>query len=142
VRFTRLTAVDRKPADDQNLFVDGFRPVVRTAVNKHGWYLFVLDTGSEVTFLNEKHLAALPINMYTPRMHNATLQGLGGAKKHGARIDDVEVGVDRWAGSFKTLPVYSAGESERTAGIIGENFLKYFDVTIDYGRMRVDLKRR
>lgn len=142
VRFTRLTSLDRKPAEDQNLFIDGFRPVVRSSVNKHGWFMFVLDTGSEVTFLNEKNLGLLPINLFTPRMHNATLQGLGGARKHGARIDDVEIGVDRWAGAFRTLPMYSAGEHERTVGIIGENFLKNFDVTIDYGRMRVDLKRR
>ena len=142
VRFTRLTALDRKPAADQNLFIDGFRPVVRGSVNKHGWFMFVLDTGSEVTFLNEKNLSVLPINMFTPRMHNATLQGLGGAKKHGARIDQVEIGIDKWAGAFRTLPMYSAGEHERTVGIVGENFLKNFDVTIDFGRMRVDLKKR
>lgn len=142
VRFTRLSLLDRRPGPDQNLFIDGFRPVVRAAVNKHGWYMFVLDTGSEVTFLNERQIAALPINMFTPRMHNATLQGLGGAKKRGARIDDVEVGFDKWAGAFRTLPMYSSGEHERTVGIIGENFLKNFNVTIDFGRMRVDLKRR
>jgi hypothetical protein len=50
-------------------------------------------------------------------------------------------GVDRWAGVFKTLPMYMAEENERAVGIIGENFLKKFDVTIDFGRMRVDLKR-
>jgi tetratricopeptide (TPR) repeat protein len=142
VTFTQLRSTDKRPAADQNLFFDGFRPHVRGTINKRGWYLFVLDTGSEVTFLNESQLAAMPINMFTPRVHNATLQGLGGARKHGSKLDDVEVGVDKWAGAFKTLPMYSGAENERAVGIVGENFLKNFKAVVDFGRMRVDLERR
>jgi tetratricopeptide (TPR) repeat protein len=140
--FTRLTSSDRRPVANQNLFFENFRPNVRGTINRHGWFLFVLDTGSEVTYLNETQLASLPINAFTPRVHTATLQGLGGAKKRGSKIENVEVGVDRWAGTFRTIPMYAAEEKERPAGIIGENFLKHFDVVIDFGRMRVDLKRR
>jgi hypothetical protein len=61
--------------------------------------------------------------------------------KRGAKIEDVEIGVDRWSGKFKTIPMYSAEEKE-SVGIIGQNFLKNFDVVIDFGRMRVDLTRR
>ena len=142
VRFTKLTSADKRPVADQNLFFDGFRPHVRGTINKRGWFLFVLDTGSEVTFLNESQMSALPINMFTPRVHNATLQGLGGAKKHGSKIEAVEIGVDKWAGAFRTLPMYSGSEQEHAVGIVGENFLKNFRVTIDFGRMRVDLQRR
>lgn len=142
VTFTQLTSADKQPVADQNLFFEGFRPNVRGTINKEGWYLFVLDTGSEVTFLNESQIMSMPISMFTPRIHSATLQGLGGARKHGSKVEDVEIGVDRWAGRFKTLPMYSGGETERAAGIIGENFLKNFRATIDFGRMRVDLKRR
>jgi len=142
VAFHRLTSIDKKPVADQNLFFDGFRPHVRGTINKHGWYLFVLDTGSEVTFLNEAQIAAMPFNMFTPRVHNATLQGLGGAKKHGSKIEQVEIGVDKWAGAFRTLPMYAGQEHERAVGIVGENFLKNFHAVIDFGRMRVDLERR
>lgn len=141
VTFTQLTSADKRPAADQNLFFDSFRPHVRATINKHGWFLFVLDTGSEVTFLNETQLVAMPINMFAPRIHNATLQGLGGARKHGSKIEGVEIGVDRWAGAFRTLPMYS-GSEQHSVGIIGENFLKNFRVVIDFGRMRVDLTRR
>jgi hypothetical protein len=141
VTFTKLTAVDHRPDPNQNLFIEGFRPMVRGTVNRKGWYMFVLDTGSEVTFLNEAELPNLPITQMTPHMHAATLQGLGGAKKHGAKIEDVEVGVDKFAGTFRTVPIYAAGEGEHSAGIVGENFLKNFRVIIDYGRMRVDLVR-
>ena len=137
--LTRVAQAARKPAADQNLFIEQFRPAVRATVNRHGWYMFVLDTGSEVTFLNERQLGALPVQVFAPKMHNATLQGLGGAKKHGEKLENVEVGIDRWAGTYHTIPMYDAGEHERTTGIIGENYLKNFDVVIDFGRMRVDL---
>lgn len=141
--FTRLTERDRRPAPDQNLFMTGFRPHVRGTVNRRGWFLFVLDTGSEVTFLNETHIYRLPIpQQLGPRAHNAMLQGLGGAKKRGAKVEDVAIGIDKWAGVFKTLPMYSADERENSAGILGENFLRHFNVTIDFGRMRLDLVRR
>ncbi|HUP49130.1 MAG TPA: aspartyl protease family protein [Thermoanaerobaculia bacterium] len=140
--LTRLTSLDRRPAEDQNLFFENFRPVVRGTIQKRGWYMFVLDTGSEVTYLNESQLAAMPIDFFAPRIHTATLQGLGGARKSGAKIEDVEIGVDKWAGTFRTLPMYSGGENERAVGIIGENFLKNFHVVIDFGRMRLDLERR
>jgi hypothetical protein len=139
VTFTRIPLAARRPVADQNLFIEGFRPAVRGTVNRHGWFTFILDTGSEVTFLNEKHLASLPIQEFTPKVHNATLQGLGGAKKHGAKVENVEVGVDRWAGTFRTIPMYDSSENERSVGIVGENYLKNFDVVIDFGRMRVDL---
>jgi len=141
VTFTHLTTEDHVPATDQNLFMEGFRPYARGTVNRHGWYMFVLDTGSEVTFLNDVQMMNLPLGNAPPKAHNATLQGLGGTKKRGARIDNVEIGIDRWAGTFKTVPMYSAGENENAAGILGENFLKNFRVVLDYGRMRLDLLR-
>lgn len=141
--FTKLTARDRQPAANQNLFMNGFRPHVHGTVNRRGWFLFVLDTGSEVTFLNETQMYRLPIAQnFGPRAHSALLQGLGGAKKRGAKVEDVQIGLDKWAGVFKTLPMYTADERESSAGIIGENFLRHFNVTIDFGRMRLDLVRR
>jgi tetratricopeptide (TPR) repeat protein len=139
VTFTRILAAARRPAPDQNLFIEQFRPAVRGTINRRGWFAFILDTGSEVTFLNERQLGSLPIQVFAPKVHNATLQGLGGARKHGEKLENVEIGIDRWAGTFHTIPMYDAGEHERTSGIVGENYLKNFDVVIDFGRMRVDL---
>lgn len=138
--FTHLKPADRQPTPDQNLFWQQFRPAVRGTVNRHGWFMFVLDTGSEVTFLNQTQLEAFPIPLVTPKIHNATLQGLGGSKKRGEKIEGIELGVDRWAGVFRDMPMYEPSEKELTSGIVGENFLRNFIVTIDFGRMRVDLK--
>ncbi|HEV7920117.1 MAG TPA: aspartyl protease family protein [Thermoanaerobaculia bacterium] len=140
ITFTRLTDADRVPAPDQNLFIEGFRPIVRGMINRRGWFTFVLDTGSEVTFLNQAQLARLPVKTIAPKMHDATLQGLGGARKRGGRLDDIELGIDRWAGTFRTIPMYDSGD-ERASGILGENFLKNFRVVLDFGRMRLDLIR-
>ena len=139
--FTHLTAEDRVPDANQNLFIEGFRPMVRGTVNRKGWFLFILDTGSEVTFLNESRLASLPLSFYTPKMHDALLQGLGGAKKRGEKVENIELGIDRWGGTFKTLPMYESDDRAHAVGIIGENFLKNFRVVIDFGKMRVDLIR-
>jgi Aspartyl protease len=136
--FTHLTSADHVASPDQNLFWDHFRPSVRGVINRKGWFVFILDTGSEVTFLNAAN--ALPIQLFT-KVHNATLQGLGGAEKHGDKVENVEIGIDRWAGTFRTIPMYDPGAAERdvTSGIIGENYLKNFIVVIDFGRMRLDL---
>jgi Aspartyl protease len=139
VAFTALTSADRRPSPDQNLFIEGFRPSVRGTINRHGWYMFVLDTGSEVTFLNEKHINDLPIQLLAPKVHSAMLQGLGGSQKHGPKVENVELGFDKWAGVFHNLPMYDSAEADRSAGILGENYLRAFVVTIDFGKMRMDL---
>ncbi len=136
-----LTPADRRPDPDQNLFFEGFRPYVRGAINRKGWYLFVLDTGSEITFLNETRLRTLPVQSLLGT-HSATLQGLGGTMKRGSKIEDVEIGLDRWGGKFRTLPMYASADKEHAVGIIGQNFLKNFNVVIDFGRMKLELARR
>jgi tetratricopeptide (TPR) repeat protein len=138
--FTKLTTLDRRPDPAQNVFMENFRPMVHGTVNRKGWYLFVLDTGSEVTFLNESQMPTLPIAIQPPRIHTARLQGLGGSQKHGGKVQNVQVGLDKWEGTFRDLPMYSSSnEQERAVGIVGENFLKNFRVVLDFGRMRMDL---
>ncbi len=139
--FKVLAAADRQPVADQNMFFYNFRPYVHGAVNRKAWYLFVLDTGSEITFLNEARLRMLPIQP-DYGAHNAMLQGLGGTMKRGAKIENIEVGIARWGGKFKTLPMYSSADKEYAVGIIGQNFLKNFNVVIDFGKMTVELERR
>lgn len=142
VTFTRLMPGDRVFAADQNLFFNGFRPHVRGTVNRKGWFLFILDTGSEITFLNQSRLGALAVNVFGQGAHTATLQGLGGAMKRGAKLENLEIGLDRWNGLFKTIPMYSGDEKDYAVGIVGQNMLENFNVVIDFGRMRVDLDRR
>lgn len=138
--FTVVARSDEAVVDDQNLFFVGFRPFVHATINKRGWYPFILDTGSEITFLNENLINATNIRSL-PRYHGALLQGLGGSQKRGAKLENVEVGVDQWAGVFKHLPLY-ASEQTNAVGIIGQNFLKNFRVVMDFSAMRLDLYRK
>jgi len=138
ILMTHLREGDHNPAPDQNLFIIGSRPLVHGTVNRRGWYLFVLDTGSEITFLNEDEIASSRLRLL-PKMYGAMLQGLGGSMKRGSKIENVELGLDKWAGTFRHLPLYSSQKNE-AFGIIGENMLKHFRLIIDFGSMRVTLK--
>src|SRR5436309_6362027 len=142
MNFDHPGPADRHTPHDPNLFITDSGPSMRGFINRRGWYMFLLDTGSEVSFLNEGQLGNLPIQVFAPKAHNATLQGLGGAKKRGAKVENVEIGLDRWAGTFRDIPMYEPPAQEKglASGIIGENFLKNFIVTIDFGRMRIDLQ--
>lgn len=139
VHFDALSSAEKVPAENQNLFFVGFRPLVHTSINRRGWYPFVVDTGSEITFLNEEQIDATVLRNF-PKLHGATLQGLGGSRKVGSKLEDVEVGVDRWAGRFKNIPLYST-EHSNAFGIVGQDFLKNFRVVLDFGAMRLDLHR-
>ena len=142
VTFDRVRPAERRPAEDQNIFFNGFRPHVRGAINRRGWFLFILDTGSEITFLNESRLLSLPVQVFGSGAHTATLQGLGGSMKRGSKLENVEIGFDEWAGTFRTIPMYSADEKDHAVGIVGQNFLEHFNVVIDFGSMRMELRRR
>jgi hypothetical protein len=136
--FRQLSSLDRRPAADQNLFIGNFQPYVRTTINGFGWYMLVLDTGSEVTYLNDNRLPNVHLKPGFPKVHGALLQGLGGAKKSGEKLESVDIGADRWEGLFKSIPTYTT-QQEHSVGILGENFLQHFTVVIDFGRMRMDL---
>jgi hypothetical protein len=135
-----LEEEDRRPASDQNLFLVDQKPLVHVTINRQGWYPFLLDTGSEVTFLNETKFSIRNISYGVPRYHGATMQGLGGAQKTGTRVKNVEIGLHQWAGMFEDMPLY-ADDRPGAVGILGQNFLQNFHVEIDFGRMRVELHR-
>lgn len=136
-RRIELEPVSMQPADDQNLFFYDFRPMVQVSLNRRGWLPFLLDTGSEVTFLNEALVQKTAVRNRR-QLHGATLQGLGGSQKRGSQLLNVELITAGWGGTFKTLPMYSS-EHSQVFGIIGENFLDKFEVVIDFGKMRFDL---
>lgn len=137
--FTKITRAPRRFDRNQNLFWVGYRPHVRGTVNNKGWYLFAIDTGSEVTFLNENEISATTLRN-SHGYHSSLLQGLGGATKRGIKLENVSLGIAGWSGDFRTLPLYSS-ESSNALGIIGENLLHQFKVTLDFAAMRLTLER-
>lgn len=140
VAFHHLAANERVPAADQNLFILNAKPYVHGAINGQGWFLFQLDTGSEITYLNSVEISRWRLQKGFAKMYQgAELQGLGGATKRGIMVEDVGVGIGEWQGIFKTLPLYSS-EKSGAVGLIGEDFLKKFKLTIDFGSMKLSLE--
>lgn len=139
VGFTYVHPSMRRPAADANLFFVNLKPFVHATIENRGWYLLLLDTGSEITYLNADDLMKMRIRS-VERSHDAKLQGLGGSQKQGSKIERVSIGLDQWNGKFRDIALYRSRMNE-AAGIIGEDFLRNFLVTIDFGRMRVDLQR-
>ncbi|MBI2214712.1 MAG: retroviral-like aspartic protease family protein [Acidobacteria bacterium] len=137
VSFHHLDASEKVPATDQNLFILNAKPYVHGSLNGQGWFLYQLDTGSEITYLNSVEISRWKLQRNFAMMYRgAELQGLGGATKRGVMVDDVSVGIGAWQGTFKTLPLYSS-EKSGAIGLIGENFLKHFRLTIDFGTMKI-----
>jgi tetratricopeptide (TPR) repeat protein len=139
ITFHHLAPEERAPAADQNLFILNAKPYVHGALNGQGWFLYQLDTGSEITYLNSVEISRWKLQRSFAMMYQgAELQGLGGATKRGVMVEDVSVGIGAWQGKFKTLPLYSS-ERSGAVGLIGENFLSNFRLTIDFGSMKLSL---
>lgn len=141
VRLEYLRPEARRPADHQNLFFIGFRPFVHAAVNRRGWYPFLLDTGSEITFLNRAALDLTGAQLWGSGTYRARLQGLGGTHRWGEKLGNVSIAIERWAGLFRHVPLYDNPDS-RAVGIIGQNLLDNFQVVLDFGTMRLELIRQ
>jgi hypothetical protein len=132
---------ERRPAKDQNLFFVQGKPTVHGTLDGKGWYLLVVDTGSEVTYLNSSEINRTQVGRSFAKVYRgAELQGLGGSTKRGIKVEHVSIGIDTWAGLFKNLPLYSSPRSG-ALGLVGENFLRNFRVTLDFGRMKMTLDR-
>lgn len=132
---------ERRPDADQNLFFVQGKPTVHATIDGKGWYLMVIDTGSEVTYLNSAEINRAQVGRSFAKVYRgAELQGLGGSTKRGIKVENVGIGIHAWEGVFKNLPLYSSPRSG-TFGLVGENFLQNFRVTIDFGRMKLTLER-
>jgi hypothetical protein len=105
-------------------------PIVQVSVNGTGPYPFVLDTGANVTVINQRLLRSLNI----PWAGSVTIAAsLGDSSQQ--RTESATLGI---AGQsvehveINTLQEGQLGALEgHVQGILGENFLKYFDLLID-----------
>lgn len=105
-------------------------PIVEVTVNGTGPYPFVLDTGANVTVISRQLLR----NLNVPWVGSVTIAAsLGDSPQH--RTEAATLGI---AGqTVEHIEVNTLDESQLGAleghvqGILGENFLKYFDLLID-----------
>jgi hypothetical protein len=105
-------------------------------LNGHGPYHFVLDTGGETNQIDAQLAQKLGITA-SLQLESMTLSG--GLQSGGAVIDQVSVGsVKAVAQEF----LFTSGGSLRSIapyvqGILGQEFLRHFDYTLDFKHHRV-----
>ena len=115
-------------------------PLVQVSVNGAGPYPFVLDTGANVTMVRAQLLRALNISA----TESVTIAAsVGESHVHRAEPGSLAIGglsVDNI--EINTLEEGQLGALEgHVEGILGENFLKHFDVLIDNDRHALTLDR-
>ena len=115
--------------------------ILEAYINGAGPYAFLLDTGSQITMIDEALASELKVQPTTTQaaVVGVSLQGKGGKY---ALVDSVRVGESAKVESLYVLTfnmndIHTAGYSVR--GLIGEDFLSHFDATIDNTHNRVCL---
>jgi predicted aspartyl protease len=115
-------------------------PIVQVSVNGTGPYPFVLDTGANVTIIKRQLLQKLQM----PGIGSVTIAASLGDSAH-QRTEAATLAIDGLSLEhieINTLEDGQLGTLEgHVQGILGENFLKYFDLLIDNDHHALTLDR-
>jgi hypothetical protein len=112
--------------------------ILEAYINGAGPYAFLLDTGSQITMIDDSLVSELKLTPTTgASVVGVSLQGKGGKY---ALVDSVRVGPEASIGklyvlAFDMKDMHAAGYVVR--GLIGEDFLSHFDAMIDNTHNRV-----
>ncbi len=112
--------------------VEDYKIIVRVNIDGAGPFDLLLDTGANRTVLDEKLAAQLRL----PKVGDDTVGGiLGNADAGVVHTQSISLaGV-----VVEGLDVYSANLPGRVRGLLGEDFLRNFDVLIDYDHKTIQL---
>jgi hypothetical protein len=118
-----------------------YEVILEAYINGAGPYAFLLDTGSQITMIDESLASELNIKPTTTRaaVVGVSLQGKGGkyALVNSVRVGDSGRVENLYVLTFDMKEIDAAGYAIR--GLIGEDFLSHFDATIDNTHNRVCL---
>jgi len=106
--------------------------VVRAEVNNMGPYDFLLDTGAQITQIDP----SLASELHLERQGTAGLVGVGAFSREVSLVELNELkagshGVQRVLAAVQNLNQLQTADQD-IRGVLGENFLRNFDVLIDY----------
>ena len=111
--------------------VHGSQAIVPVMINHTGPYDFLVDTGTQVTIVD----ASLADALHLERQGDVEVVGVGFLNRAPvSQLDSLSVGSQ--ATTNPVVVVQNLGQLHKTdlhiRGILGGNFLKHFDVLIDY----------
>ena len=139
IRGVRLDPKEPRGGKAQNLFFRRLKPMVRVSFNREGWFLFLLDTGSEPTMITRPALQ----RSRTRELEGSypmTIEGIGKSRVSWAKMSDVTVGLDRYMVKFKDLVVKEESEGIED-GVLGSSFLENFEAELRFSSMTLKLER-
>jgi hypothetical protein len=115
------------------------KEIVKVSINGTGPYDFVLDTGSNVTLVNQQLLGRLKSSMSEP----VTIVTVLGEKTQYRALQADNVSIAGFSVQHLQLDSFDGVQAHllegRVQGILGENFLKNFDLLIDNDRQTLTL---
>ena len=111
--------------------------IVPVNINGSGPYDFLLDTGSSKTIVDQK----LADELALPRVTEKTLVGmLSSSKMSVVHIDSLSVAGATIRGGEIFSSDHTATVTGKVRGVLGEDFLRNFDLLIDYRRQNIHLE--
>lgn len=120
-----------------NLILLGLRPGVEVTINGAGYYNFILDTGSESSYITtagrKKALLSEKLNLF-----DVITRGIGKAKVEYRKIEDATLGLGKYKIWYSNLLI-KGEEAKYVDGILGNDFLENFMVTIDFPKNRISI---
>jgi predicted aspartyl protease len=118
------------PEPGANLCILGLRPGVRVSLNQVMGYHFILDTGSEMTYVTSQGSRRAILQEKINFFHMIT-HGIGKSKANYTSISNVYVGTGAFMVKYANIPT----KSEYAAlvdGILGNDFMDNFLTDIDF----------
>jgi predicted aspartyl protease len=111
--------------------------IVPVSINGSGPYDFMLDTGCAKTMVDQK----LAEELRLPRVGDRRIAGvLASAKMSVVHLDSLSVAGASVAGGEVYSSDHPATVTGKVRGVLGEDFLKNFDVLIDYRHQIIQLE--
>lgn len=120
-----------------NLILLGLRPGVEVTINGAGYYNFILDTGSESSYIttggSKKALLSEKLNLF-----DVITRGIGKAKVEYRKVEDATLGLERYKVWYSNLLI-KGEEAKYVDGILGNDFLENFKVIIDFPKNHISI---
>lgn len=120
-----------------NLILLGLRAGVEVTINGAGYYNFILDTGSEKTYITtsgtKKAVLSEKLNLF-----DVVTRGIGKAKVEYRKIEDTTIGFAGYKVWYSNI-ISKRENIKYIDGILGNDFLENFKVVMDFPKNKITL---